>query len=545
MFLSKNWKNFENLKKDRTYLIKVYEKLLKILSKKLNHEFKLNKPLIYWRIILGPWLIFYLVSNYNRWLITKNQKKQILKKLQNFRIKDNLIFVNYDINDFYQKSKEDDDYFNSSLLRIINPNKLYNIGKSEKFNLNFKRKNSKKKLIHYFDLILSYISLFFSKYLIDIQYFPKTILFKLFFYSKIFPALHRLNLKDFERERTNFNQIKRNNFFKIKKNYNFDKFEKFIFKNFTLDYPIQYFEFFEKNRKKIMFLSSFPKKVIITMTSHMFNEKFKFYLAEMISKKSKLIIIEHGGCLNYKFDSFFDHEDKICYKKVIWDKSSNKSKIQLPVVQLLAYKNIVNKKPKKILILFCEILKFPMKIQCLPYNIHRSQEIQNIENILNKISTKYHSDINFRYSSIMNEENDFIINYLKNRFPKINFYNFYTAPPLQEDLSRSRIVICTNPETTLAQCIISKRPTLLYLDKNHYKFCTKSNKMLKLLKKEKIYFDNPNSLGNFINKISINSINNSFIFPKNKKILQTFETNFFNIDKDWLNKWKNFLINLC
>ena len=69
--------------------------------------------------------------------------------------------------------------------------------------------------------------------------------------------------------------------------------------------------------------------------------------------------------------------------------------------------------------------------------------------------------------------------------------------------------------------------------------------MLKLLKKEKIYFDNPNFLGNFINKISINSINNSFILPKNKKILQIFETNFFNIDKDWLNKWKNFLINLC
>ena len=106
MFLSKNWKNFENLKKDRTYLIKVYEKLLKILSKKLNHEFKLNKPLIYWRIILGPWLIFYLVSNYNRWLITKNRKKQILKKLQNFRIKDNLIFVNYDINDFIKNQKK-------------------------------------------------------------------------------------------------------------------------------------------------------------------------------------------------------------------------------------------------------------------------------------------------------------------------------------------------------------------------------------------------------------------------------------------------------
>ena len=65
-----------------------------------------------------------------------------------------------------------------------------------------------------------------------------------------------------------------------------------------------------------------------------------------------------------------------------------------------------------------------MKIQCLPYNSHRSKEIKNIENILKKINKQYHNSINFRYSSSMNEKNNFIINYLKNKFPKINFYNY-------------------------------------------------------------------------------------------------------------------------
>ena len=204
-------------------------------------------------------------------------------------------------------------------------------------------------------------------------------------------------------------------------------------------------------------------------------------------------------------------------------------KIQLPVIQLLSNKiNIkYKKKDDKILILFCEILKFPMKIQCLPYNSHRNQEVCNFENILKRINKNYHTKINFRYSSSMNENNNLVINSLKKKFPKVNFYNYKKGPSLQKDLSRSQIVICTNPETTLAQSIISKRPTLLYLDKKHYKFSNKSNSMLKNLKKEKIYFDNFNSLSKHINSLLQNSNNKWFYSPNVKKAYKLFEKNFF------------------
>ena len=282
------------------------------------------------------------------------------------------------------------------------------------------------------------------------------------------------------------------------------------------------------------------------MISHMFNEKFKYYLAEMISKKSKLVVIEHGGCLDYNFDSFLDHEDKICYKKITWDKSLGVNKVQLPVIQLLSNKNnLYEKKSDKILILYCEILKYPMKIQCLPYNCHRSNEIINFKNILKKIQKKYHHKINFRYSSDMNKKNNFIINDLQKTFPKINFYNYKEGPSFQKDLSRSKIVICTNPETTLAQSVISKRPTLLYLQKEHYEFSNKSKMMLKLLKKEKIYFDTPNSLSQQINKLIKDPNNKWFGSHKVKNAFQLFEKKFFNVDKNWLNKWKNFIVNLC
>lgn len=549
MFLSNHWKSFSSLNKDRIYINSVYEKLLKILSKRLNIKFKLNKPIKYWRILIGPWLILYLVNSYDKWLVVKKQRKEVLKKLKKIKIMNSSLLINYDINDFYEKAKEDQKYYIECLRRIVNPKNF----KIKKLKLNIKCNDNKsynfsfkKNIIYFFDFIISLFSLLFSKYLVDINYFPKKVLLKIFLKSKIIPSVHRLNFIDFKRENIAIDFKERQNVFIKYNQFSFDEFEKFIISNLIYDFPIQYFEHFKKNRKKIKLLSFFRKKIIITMVSHMFNEKFKFYLAEMISKESKLVVIEHGGCLDYKFCSFFDHEDKISFKRVSWDKSENKKKIQLPVIQLLTKINHYDKKnPKYILFLFTEVLKFPMKIQCLPYNCHRSKEIDNFEKIIKKIDQKYHSYINIRYASSMNEKNNFIINNLKKKFPKINFYNHKKGPSFQDDLDRSQVVICTNAETTLAQSITRKRATLLYLNKNHYNFNPRSSKMLNILKKQNIFFDNPNALAKMINKLASSSEHEWLNSYKVKSTLDLFKKNFFLHDENWLKKWSNFLVNLC
>ena len=50
------------------------------------------------------------------------------------------------------------------------------------------------------------------------------------------------------------------------------------------------------------------------MTSHFFNERFKIWLAEMISKGSKLQIAHHGGSLPPQLSLFIDHNEKISDK---------------------------------------------------------------------------------------------------------------------------------------------------------------------------------------------------------------------------------------
>lgn len=76
-YLSYHWKNKKKLRKDYKYLNNLSEKLIIIISKRLNFINKENKTLRYWRIILTPWLYVYISSMYDRWEIINSAIKNI------------------------------------------------------------------------------------------------------------------------------------------------------------------------------------------------------------------------------------------------------------------------------------------------------------------------------------------------------------------------------------------------------------------------------------------------------------------------------------
>ena len=66
-----HWEDNVKKKKDYKYIINLYEKILKKLRFRMNEHFKIKKSEMYWRIILGPWLMYYLVANFDRWEILR------------------------------------------------------------------------------------------------------------------------------------------------------------------------------------------------------------------------------------------------------------------------------------------------------------------------------------------------------------------------------------------------------------------------------------------------------------------------------------------
>ena len=62
-----HWNDREKYKEDYHYLSDVHEVLLKEMKAQLNRIHNVDYSIRYWRILIGPWLIFFVQSLYDRW----------------------------------------------------------------------------------------------------------------------------------------------------------------------------------------------------------------------------------------------------------------------------------------------------------------------------------------------------------------------------------------------------------------------------------------------------------------------------------------------
>ena len=59
-----HWDNKNKIKKDFKKIEYYYESIIKNLANKLNEYHKINLPVRSWRIIIGPWLWWFLESTF-------------------------------------------------------------------------------------------------------------------------------------------------------------------------------------------------------------------------------------------------------------------------------------------------------------------------------------------------------------------------------------------------------------------------------------------------------------------------------------------------
>ena len=62
-----HWDDREQLYRDYQYLQEFYERMLKALAEKLNYIHGVGHTLRYWRILIGPWLGYFLQMLFDRW----------------------------------------------------------------------------------------------------------------------------------------------------------------------------------------------------------------------------------------------------------------------------------------------------------------------------------------------------------------------------------------------------------------------------------------------------------------------------------------------
>jgi hypothetical protein len=482
-------------------VLKLYHKLYISLNK--THNTKYSKK--FWKILIFPWIYYYVSALYFRWqCIIKIKKKNNI-----FIFVKNLKFEKYN----YENNIDIliDDNWNQKIFQeiVLYQKKNYTF---QKVSQNYKNKEKKNILILLFSLIpnsliaqIDYLISLLKKrevLFIHTSYTFKTSI--LFFLKKTyFNHFHKffftkINTLLIQSGKSQINLISKFNFV-FKKIYQPKiQFEKFLLQRIIEDIPNSLLEDFNNYLNR--FIKLRDAKKIITSYSLFEQSSNKFYIANQVNKGSIFYLLEHGGSLASK-EEMLNLDISVVDKKITWFKPLIKKHFQIPTHPYY-YLNIKNensiKKNKKIIVIGPGDYKY---IWNCSFNLKSPglfDLIENLKNFYNIINVDIKKNVFIKPHPAFSADNSYNLNQF---YKKIFNENIIKESSLINCIKSARIVVCTYPETTFALSMYSCVPTVVIYNKDHYIFHNKTNKLIKKLIKNKIIFNDSKQAAKHINKI--------------------------------------------
>ncbi len=541
-FINHHWNNKSKRFKDHEKLEKLYYKILKILVKKLNEYHKKKENKIYWEIIIGPWLIFYLSAILDRWetlriFFKKNNKVFFLPEI---KLKKSSLIPKDTIN-FY-KSVSSNKWNASVFFKMIKYQYNKNILIKKKIDIKENKKKSNKVNL---PILKSFFYIINNFLCIPALKINKIILDDLFYSSK-FTLI--LNLKLFQIPSilsTFFTLDESKEKISISKRLKIapsglknKNLMNYILENIFLEIPKYYLEDFNYIEKKNFSINNLKKKLIVVNTSYAFNERFKFWLAKMKKNGSKIFVTSHGGFLSTDVDGFLRFEKRISDKYLTWNKQyQDKNGINLPPIQLEKYKNLKQIKRESCLIIASGVLKYARKLQSWPYS-EGFKIVQNFHiDLINNLNDQIKKKIIFRP---LEDDGYFkITNNIKKRFKFLSISNSREIS-LSKEFESAKIIVCSYPETPINDALFSNIPFVILYPENLYSDFKKYKKILLPLKKNQILFNDPKKLSIHLNNIW-NDPGKWWLHKKTQDCIKKFKGEIIFDQNEPLNKWADYL----
>jgi len=477
---------------------KLYSSYLEKITIILNnyHEKKHSKD--YWEPIIGLYLRRF-ISNYL--FLNKENKNRLFKK------------VSYK-NSFFHKSYSDYSETENHLFF-----KFKNIDNCEHYKL--KKINFLLEKINTINSIIPniLIKLGITKVLFQESYFRKNLktLFSLKsnFYFNSLPLVKLGNYK-IDREKIFKNRL---NLIKL---YEVENEQDFLLQNIVFSMPINYVENFKiiLNEVKKINLS----KALYVDGNEVKFDFIKFYIAELMLKKKKILIGQHSlrtGLEDY--DIYFDYSKSISdnYLTWGWDSKLN-SIIKYSSIRIFSslnkYKKVKSIKNNgfNICFILCSFAKIG---ECFADNYRENLKAEKARvHLLQKIQKQRNCKI-----TLKPRNGSFLVK------DKNKFYNKFDIlkkkSRMYEIFGNYNIVIFERLSLGIAECIHLNQPTIFYYPKNLYKQKSKEyNNLLLLLKKANIYFDDEKKISKLLNSKTNISLwwNNKKNFENRKTFLKKY-----------------------
>lgn len=552
-----HWEDSLKKNKDYNYIISLYEKILKELKTRLNKKFGINKSERYWRIILGPWLTYYLVVNFDRWeILRKCFEKENKYAVAEFEQGKDILNC-ADTLEFIKKS-EQSNFFNHALFlriikfqysektKIINVNEKYFDEKDEYFKKTFKsiKSNGNKNIIFNF---ISNLALRYNKIIFDDFNYPKKNFINLNSKSLSVPIklgkfFSNYNFKKFNKD---------SNREEIFKNIIEEKtpFEKYINEFLGKDLPLSLFESISVISEEIQ--KFVKKRLILSMYSFMHYDFFKIWLAESVEMGSRLVISEHGGGLDALLDLDRKHYVDIADRFAKFTSTSfSKKDIKMSPIMPVVNEDFRNSQGKNCTIIDLDTAKYTVKIVNNAYASEKRKILQDQIIFTQGLKKEIFEKVKYRiagnhmgFSKIIEKKfgsSKISLDKVRDADSSSSVFFKNLNNSIFNDFRKSKVIVCAYPLTPFFEAMVSGIPTILFCRYKYWEMKKESREMYDLLKKSEIAFEDPLLASSHINNFW-NNINEWWLDEKTIKTRKFFLENFYNVKKDWKNDWSKFI----
>lgn len=491
--LKYHWDDRDKLRKDYGYLQEIHEVLLKDLSEQLNRIHKVNYSIRYWRILIGPWLGYFIQALFDRW-------SMLGLSLEEYDI-DSCQILNRDINSIVPVDMKHfnclfvDDKWNEAVygqllhscagsrMNITSINALSDDSSLPNKRLSYGRPVGALKIL------LSKLSGYITRkrdYFFISSYIPLVTQFKLqvrlnqmpTFWSS--PQLNYCDIDTCQRK------------WVLDNSKSLDEFIKVASQFIPNHIPIAYIEGYKSLQQGVREVK-WPKepKAIFTSNAYIDDEVFKAWTAEMTENGTPFIIGQHGGHFGMTPFAFYEeHQIDISDKFLSWGwRNSKNSKIK-PFGNIKLLNNQLKYNPNgDALMIGVSMPRYSYHLyaafissQWLSYFNDQCDFMKTLPLALRKqVSVRLYSH-DYGWDQKLRWENEF-------SDLKFDLGN----SPIKASLENSRLCIATYNATSYLETLAWNMPTIVFWNEEHWELNSDSKPYFDLLLDVGIFHVSPQS----------------------------------------------------
>jgi putative transferase (TIGR04331 family) len=537
-----HWDDRKRLYRDYQYFNSLYEKLLRELSDILNGIHHVDHSIRYWRIIIGPWLYYFIAIFYDRFLsiTAAAESGNVTETYINTATTEK--WIPYDFKEFSKWYWDDpfNHYLYSIIIEKLHP---FQFQKREILNKNETEALIPEKPSYSIKALLKKITRsvlntaadHYNKFVMISNYFSNSENTKLYLSLKQIPYIYppenvlsekRLPVNSKLREKIVFHKFD-------------NEFERLLISFLKIQIPRLYIEGYKEAEYNS--LKAFPKrpKVILNATAYESNEAFKFWSATYTERGCKLTGFQHGGHYGMGLWSVAEnHETKIYNRFYSWGwRWDNHDTVKpMPAVSLNKFKNKISPlKNGRLLLIQAGIPRYFYQM----ISMHTSANgmlsyFKDQYKFIDTLSAENKKLILVR--CYMHDYNWDQIKRWNQNYPFIECYQGNKS--IIELFNESRLAISTYNATSYLETFTANFPTILFWDPYYWEIRPQAQQYFDNLKKVGIFHDTPESAAKKINEISKDTLS-WWRQPEIQKEKDAFCRQFAITSENWLNLWKN------